>query len=640
MAKFCEDCGTLLQNGRYCPKCGKLKNSKSDTTKQSSIPRNKKTDGIFPFRKIRHGQKQFMNDSKKTFKNNENLIAHAPTGIGKTAAVLTAAVKHSDEDDKIFFLTSKQSQHRIAIETIKKMPDKVTAIDVISKKHMCPRDESRLPYPVFEKFCSENGQNQCNLFNKQMSKIVDSLVGTTKHVNEIVNLCRSRGVCPHKAALVAGKEADIIVCDYNYVFDEIRESIFDLLDIELENAVVIVDEAHNLPDRIRSHLEESITVQILNETHQILQGYSSSLASFIKRLSMELEKIDEDEKKIDKKFLDQRIKQAMKGGLSQYESTKDILGNLENVARDVLEEDSAATAPMYVYSFLSAWQVEGEEVFRSFEKNPNRINVGLLDPSLLSEEVFNRISASVLMSGTMHPGEMYADLLGIRDKKIEVYESPFPDKNRKVVSVGHLTTSYKERGVRMFQAYANSIADVANNTPGNTAVFFPSYNLMESICDRLNMVHLEKNIMMEDRNYTKREKDEMVDELKKSEDNILLAVQGGSLSEGVDYANNILSSVIIVGIPFPPPSIEVESLQKYYSKKFGEQKGYLYSRVYPALNRVLQAAGRCIRSKSDKGFIVLMDKRFNYSRYKDSMPDDFEYKKTDNLVRECKRFFD
>ncbi len=639
MAKFCEDCGTLLQNGRYCPKCEKLKASKSNSTKQTSIKQNQKSDGLFPFRNIRDGQKQFMKDAERTFNHHDNLIAHAPTGIGKTAAVLTAAVKNKNKEEKIFFLTSKQSQHHIAIETIKKMPDDVNAIDVISKKHMCPRDESRLPYPVFEKFCSENGQNQCNLFNKQMSKIVDSLVGTTKHVNEIVNLCRSRGVCPHKAALVAGKEADIIVCDYNYVFDEIRESIFDMLDIELENAIVIVDEAHNLPDRIRSHLEESITVQVLNEAHQILQGYSSSLASFIKRLSMELEKIDEDERKIDKIFLDQRIKQAMKGGLSQYESIKDILGNLENVARDVLEEDSAATAPMYVYSFLSAWQVEGEEVFRSFEKNPNRINVGLLDPSLLSKEVFNRISASVLMSGTMHPGEMYADLLGIMDKKIKSYESPFPEENRKIVSVEHLTTSYKERGVRMFQAYANAIADVANNTPGNTAAFFPSYNLMESIYDRLNMVHLEKNIMMEDRSYTKQEKDEMVDSLRHSNENILLAVQGGSLSEGVDYANNILSSVIIVGIPFPPPSIEVEALQKYYSRKFGEQKGYLYSRVYPALNRVLQAAGRCIRSKTDKGFIVLMDKRFNYSRYEDSMPDDFEYQKTKDLVKECEEFF-
>lgn len=639
MAKFCEDCGTLLQNGRYCPKCEKLQASKSNSTKQTSIKQNQKSDGLFPFRNIRDGQKQFMKDAERTFNHHDNLIAHAPTGIGKTAAVITAAVKNKNKEEKIFFLTSKQSQHHIAIETIKKMPDDVNAIDVISKKHMCPRDESRLPYPVFEKFCSENGQNQCNLFNKQMSKIVDSLVGTTKHVNEIVNLCRSRGVCPHKAALVAGKEADIIVCDYNYVFDEIRESIFDMLDIELENAIVIVDEAHNLPDRIRSHLEESITVQVLNEAHQILQGYSSSLASFIKRLNMELEKIDDDERKIDKKFLDQRIKQAMKGGLSQYESIKDILGNLENVARDVLEEDSAATAPMYVYSFLSAWQVEGEEVFRSFEKNPNRINVGLLDPSLLSKEVFNRISASVLMSGTMHPGEMYADLLGIMDKKIKSYESPFPEENRKIVSVEHLTTSYKERGVRMFQAYANAIADVANNTPGNTAAFFPSYNLMESIYDRLNMVHLEKNIMMEDRSYTKQEKDEMVDSLRHSNENILLAVQGGSLSEGVDYANNILSSVIIVGIPFPPPSIEVEALQKYYSRKFGEQKGYLYSRVYPALNRVLQAAGRCIRSKTDKGFIVLMDKRFNYSRYEDSMPDDFEYQKTKDLVKEYEEFF-
>ncbi len=641
MDDFCETCGTLLKykNGeRFCPRCEGSKNDRID--RGLGDGRFSIDDDLFPFQNIRKGQKEFMDDAKETFQNEDTLIAHAPTGIGKTAAVLPSAVKNKEKDEKIFFLTSKQSQHNIAINTIKNMPEHVNAIDVISKKNMCLRDESKLPYPVFEEFCSEKGQSRCNLFNKKMSKTVEKLSEETRHVSEVIDLCSSFEVCPHKSALVAGQNSDIIVCDYNYIFSDIRERILDLLEIELQDISLIIDEAHNLPDRIRGNLEESLNLNILDDAFNLLQGYSSSLSSFMSRLSTELTGISAGEKRIKKRFLDSKIENALKGGLSQFSSIDDLLGDLEIVARDIIEEDSSATAPMRVYSFLEKWQEEGEEIFRSIEGSPLTINVKLLDPSRFSKEVFQKVKGAVLMSGTLHPGEMYADILGIDRARIEKYSSPFPEENRKVVSVDHLTTAYKERGLNMYQAYANSIADIANHTPGNVAVFFPSYSLLNHIYDRLDMVHLEKDIIVEEREHSKKEKKELVDRLKKSSDNILLGVQGGSLSEGVDYRDNILSSVIIAGIPFPPPSSEVEALEEYYSKKFGEEKAYKYSRVYPAMNRVLQAAGRPIRSKTDRALIVLKDKRFNYDRYKSHLPDDFEFTVAGDLKETCRDFFE
>ncbi|MFW6144418.1 MAG: helicase C-terminal domain-containing protein, partial [Candidatus Natronoplasma sp.] len=171
-------------------------------------------------------------------------------------------------------------------------------------------------------------------------------------------------------------------------------------------------------------------------------------------------------------------------------------------------------------------------------------------------------------------------------------------------------------------------------------VFFPSYSLMDHVIDRLSMVHLEKEMKIEEREHSKREKKKLVESLKRGENKLLLGVQGGSLSEGIDYRNNILSSVIIAGIPFPPPSLKLEALEEYYTEKFGEEKGYKYARIYPAMNRVLQAAGRPIRSKEDRALIVLMDKRFNYRRYKDRLPEDFDYHSTRDLKEECKRFFE
>ncbi|MFW6141551.1 MAG: helicase C-terminal domain-containing protein [Candidatus Saliniplasma sp.] len=641
MGKFCNNCGTLLKPGKdsaYCPRCKRSVDVNSSIKTISN--RKGSGEGLFPFQKVREGQKQFMKDSEEAFSEGDVLLAHAPTGIGKTAAVLTSAIKSRNEDQKIFFLTSKQSQHRIAIDTIKSISSSIYALDIIAKQHMCPREESKLPYPVFERFCREKGKQYCNLYNKDMKNVVEQLRKGTKHVDSIVSKCSSRSVCPHKAALEAGKTADIIVCDYNYIFSDIREQIMEQLGLALENCIIIVDEAHNLPDRVRSHLEESLSLNVLQEAYQLMSSTNPSLASCFKRLAFEFNKLDIQEQPIEKRFLDKMIDNALKSGLGQYQHFEDFLKELESAAGALIEKDSAATAPWTIFSFLSKWDNEGPEIYRAYYPSPPTFKVGLLDPSMLTKDIFREIPSAVLMSGTLYPGEMYADLLGINDPIIKEYRSPFPEENRKIVSVENLTTSYKERDLQMYQAYANSISDVVNTVDGNIATFFPSYHLMEKVYNRLEMVHLDKNILIEDKRFSKRQKENLVDRLKRSDNNVLLGVQGGSLSEGVDYNDNILSVVIIAGIPFPPPSIELNSLQKYYSRKFGAQKGYDYTRIYPALNRVLQAAGRCIRSKNDKGLIVLMDKRFNYDTYKSKMPDEFDYRSSIDLKNECEKFFD
>ncbi len=596
--------------------------------------------GIFPYERVRSGQKQFMEDAEEAFRDGRILLAHAPTGIGKTVASLTAAVQNVD-DKKIFFLTSKQSQHRMAIDTIRELRRDISAVDVISKQHMCPLEESiNLPYAAFERFCGKVGKARCGIYGPRIDSVVEKIREEPLHVDELRTECVRRSVCPHKAALEAAKEAQVLVCDYNYIFSDIRDTVLKNLEVELEDIYLIVDEAHNLPDRVRSHLNETVTLPLLQEAFGLLNDVNGDLAGVIKRLGNELAGVDMDTTVVDRSFFDDMVEVALRGGFGRYEDVDPLIDDLYEAAIESVEKDPAATAPLYLVSFLSQWQNEGEEVFRCFEPDPRSIRVSLLDPAYISAEVFDRTPGAVLMSGTLHPGEMYADLLGVEDPMIRDYPSPFPRKNRKVVSVNNLTTSYKERGVPMYQAYANAIADVCNNTPGNVACFFPSYLLMNKVVDRLERVHLEKQFMIEERKLGKRGKEKMVDKLRYNHDRLLIGVQGGSLSEGVDYRDNILSSVIIVGIPFPPPSLELEALQEYYTEKFGRQKGYDYTRIYPALNRVLQAAGRSIRSKHDRALIALLDRRFNYPRYKDCMPEEFHYDVTDNLSQECVAFFD
>lgn len=596
-------------------------------------------DGIFPYSNVRSGQKQFMEDAARAFKEGRVLLAHAPTGIGKTVAALTAAVENAG-DRKIFFLTSKQSQHRMAIETLRDIRKDVSGVDVISKQHMCPLEESStLPYAAFEKFCNQVGRSRCGTYGPRMESLAEELRKHPLHVEELVRECVNNNLCPHKTALEAAKDTQVLVCDYNYIFSDIRDTVLKNTDTSLDDIYLVVDEAHNLPDRIRSHLNEKISLPVLGEAFSLLEGVNGEMAGVVKRLGSELGRVQEDTKMVDKSFFDDMMDKALRGGFGRYEDVDDLMGDLSETAVELMVKDPAATAPLHLVSFLVRWNMEGKEVFRCFEPDPPSVRVSLLDPAYLCRDVFKEIPGGVLMSGTLHPGEMYGDLLGIEDPVIRAYESPFPRENRRVVSVKNLSTSYKDRGVSMYQAYANAIADVCNSTPGNVACFFPSYLLMNKITDRLERVHCKKRIMMEEKRLGKKGKEMMVDNLRRNNDQLLLGVQGGSLSEGVDYRDNILSSVIVVGIPFPPPSLELNALQDYYTAKFGKQKGYEYVSIYPAMNRVLQAAGRSIRSRDDRALIVLMDKRFNYPGYKKCLPDEFQFIPTEDLLAACKDFF-
>jgi len=261
---------------------------------------------------------------------------------------------------------------------------------------------------------------------------------------------------------------------------------------------------------------------------------------------------------------------------------------------------------------------------------------------VLSGDIFNGVRSSILMSGTLYPGEMYADLLGIPDPVIKEYESPYPPENRKVVVTDYLTTMYRKRGTRMYQAYANHIVDAARYCPGNIAVFFPSYGLMEKIMERMELMEHDKELIVERRSMTKREREEILNHLedaKRMGGALLLGVQGGSLSEGVDYRNNLLSVVMVVGLAVAPPNAETEALRRYYDEKFGNGKGWDYVFISPAVNKALQAAGRAIRDAGDRALIVLMDGRFAEDRYVRFLPSTMRPEKAEGIRDSCSVFF-
>jgi len=267
----------------------------------------------------------------------------------------------------------------------------------------------------------------------------------------------------------------------------------------------------------------------------------------------------------------------------------------------------------------------------------------LLDPSVLSRSVFDRIHASILMSGTLFPAEMYADLLGIaaRRQVLRTYASPFPRENRLLLVSPNVTTLFVKRGKEMHDAIAREIGGIAAAVPGNVAAFFPSYELLGEAHRRLRAARVPKQVLVERPDWSKTQRDGALEALRLARTEggaLLLGVQGGSLSEGVDYHDNLLAAVIVVGLPLSPPSVEGEALRDYYARKFGFAKGHDYAVVYPAVNRLLQAAGRAIRSERDRAAIVLLEGRILEPRYARCLPPDFAPARSEGAASEASRF--
>ena len=636
---------------------------------------------FFPFPHVREGQREFMGDVKHAVEAGGILIAHAPTGIGKTVAALAPAVQYAIENEKtVFFLTSKRSQHKIAIDTLRLINERnglnLTAVDITSKQSMCPRAVSiyREFYSLFNEFCRNEQRNKrCWYYMNHDADALARIRSEIMHVEELCEWCKTRQVCPYKAALEVGKSADVIVCDYNHLFSrDIASKMLEKIEKNLDELIVIVDEAHNLPDRIRNNLSSELRLKTISETARGIRNIDRELYNNLLQMEMILKKLVTNAAKakraeitVDRDFLIGELEKMLRRRIEVL-SYKEFINAIRSRAeaihastsrsmpmsmsmstggesetrkeRDILQSNLAS-----ISDFLDAWTTE-EKCLRILSINDNpTLSLKLLDPSVLSEPVFRRAHASIMMSGTLYPVEMYADVLGAtrvngREIILREYKSPFPRENRLIAVTRGLTTKYTKRGEAMYRRIGEKIEAIAENVRGGMAVFFPSYALLKAILAYLSP-QIRRRVMVERREMGKMERNRLYEQLRDEESGILFAVQGGSFSEGMDYESNTLKAIIVVGLPLSPPTLEVKATQGYYTGKYGADKGRLYGYLYPAITKVLQAAGRGIRSEHDRCIIVLMDYRFAQFPYKRCLPPDFDMIFTDRVEDLCRSFF-
>lgn len=615
---------------------------------------------LFPHDKVRDIQDTVVSDVCNSLKDKKHMVIHAPTGIGKTASVLAPALSFAiDKELTVFFLTSRQTQHYIAVETLKSIRKRHNAefgvADIIGKKWMCMQEVDALPFGDFIEYCKKlRDENQCEFYlntrkaSRRPSLEAENNLNELKalgplHVGEVFGHCRKPKLCPYEMVSMLAKDAKVIIADYNSIFNTaIRDGLFGRADKKLENAIIIVDEGHNLPARARELLTFKISTFILDRAIKEASKFElfnvlsilNNLKNALNDLSAGLD-FNNEEKLVRKYEFADRVNEKMK-----YE---DAIVQL-SFAADLIREKQKQSYISSIAKFMEAWQNPDRGFARILSKdfkNQNLIlNYRCLDPSLVTRDAIGRSYATIIMSGTLTPTNMYRDILGFPENTLErVYGNPFPKENRLCLIVPETTTKFTRRGNEEYMKIAEACNKIVGKIPGNAALFFPSYELRDKVYKEFYNL-CRKKMIIEKQHLSKEEKESMLEEFKAHKDNgaVLLAVSTGNFGEGIDLPGDFLKGVVIVGLPLEKPDLETKELIDYYEEKFGAGVDYGY--IFPAITKCLQNAGRCIRTETDRGVIVFLDERFAWDNYFKCLPSNMDFKITKMYEERIGRFFE
>jgi DNA excision repair protein ERCC-2 len=609
------------------------------------------SDIFFPHEKIRPVQDELIELIKKALKNKQSLIVHAPTGLGKTAAALSPAIPLAMKTDTcVFFLTSRHTQHKIVIDTLKEIKKKfnldLIATSIIGKKWMCLQPSTEIMMSGdFSEYCkSMREENKCEYYinakGKDNIRCQDLLEEIKKispiYTEKIIEICNKNKICPYEFSIMLASKSKVIVSDYYYLFNpSIRENFLSKTNKSIQDSIIIVDEGHNLPSRIRSLLTKKLTDRMIKRAIKEAKKYDFDdlailfieLESLLYRMSQELS--INDEKLVNKEnFID---------GINNIKKYEDFIEELK-AAAEVVRENQKTSSIGWIASFIESWPSGDMGFSRILSKYESSVVLThrCLDPSMATKDIVDASLTTVMMSGTLSPVEMYKDLLGFpKNTLTNEFPSPFPKKNMLALVIPKTTTKFTKRNQDQFLRIANICADIVDQIPGNAAIFFPSYYLRNEIAKYLE-TRCKKTVFSEQPKLSKEEKQDLLDKFCKYDNAVLLGVAAGSFGEGIDLPG-VLKSVIVVGLPLDRPDLETKELINYYDKKFS--KGWDYGYIMPALTRTMQNSGRCIRTEKDKGVLVFLDERYTWPNYFRCFPSDWNLKISLNYLDEIKRFF-
>jgi len=567
----------------------------------------------FPYPDYRLGQKRLAVGVYKTILSKKNLMIQAPTGIGKTLAVIFPALKTIKTMDikKIFYLTAKTIGRKVVEETCELMRHnglKLKTIYLTAKEKICFNDHVS---------CHPDDCPYAVQFYDKVNKAVEELFRYESINRDVIEtVARNFNICPFEMSLDASLSMDMVVGDYNYVFDP-GAGLKRYFQEVFERYVFLVDESHNLPDRAREMYSSSLnkkTFMILRkEVKTLSPKLYKTLGSInkylmLKRKELELNSvfhIAEPDQPDDFSKLLRIFAAETEAILTGKRLRKDY--ELMNVYFDVL--NYLRISELYDNHFVTCYEPVGSDL---------KIKLFCLDPSSLLAEVCSNAVSTIFFSASLLPETYFRKMLGVEDDTLFLeLQSPFPRQNFELLVADRISTRYRDRDNSVDEVAAY-IHEFVSQRKGNYMVYFPSYKYLTKVSDVFRITFPEKSIVIQNTAMSEVERENFLNLFCHQEEILAFVVMGGIFGEGIDLTGDKLIGAVVVGVGLPQLCYERDLIKDYFEKTL--KKGYEFAYQFPGMNKVIQAVGRIIRTDTDRGATLLIDERFSYSTYKKIFP--------------------
>ena len=609
----------------------------------------KEIQEYFPYASVRAHQDHFISTVYNAVKEKRSVLIEGSNGLGKTISALSAVLPIAIEKKlKVLYVARTHRQHERVIEELKAISKKhpIAGVSLRGRNEMC-LNKSDLKQNCDAKSLMElcellKAKGQCPFYKNADEQTYDYLelqqqIGTRSYkASEIMRVCKKKNICPYELVKSAISDVTVVALSYLYVFDpDIRNAFLKNFDTQLQKIILIVDEAHNLPETAIDISSSNLSLFMIKQAELEAKKFGyEEVEAFAKLLYSEIEKraaTVRKEEQIPSEFIDDiRAKAGILSPRSFFMHFGEIGGSIKKLL--LAEGKHPRSYINGMGEFLLRWlDTAGDESYINViskyytrESIPTaKLEIVALDPAKITMPVFSSTYANIVMSGTLQPLAAYQKITRLPENTVQsVAPSPFPREHIfSAVCLG-VTTALDSRTPAMYQTFIKKIREVVENTPVNTGIFTASFEVSKSLMAEGLEDAIKKPIFYERRGMTSKVNEKLVSDFKDQSSKggaVFLGVQGGRTSEGVDFPGNEMNSVIIIGVPYAEPTPRVKAQIDYYEKrfpKFGREYGY----ILPAMKKASQCAGRPVRTLDDKGAIVFLDYRFASGYCKNFLP--------------------
>ena len=581
--------------------------------------RNASIKGIefpFPYRK---GQRELAVSVYRTILRKKKLFIQAPTGVGKTISTVFPAVKAVGEElgEKIFYLTAKTITRTVAeqaFETLREQNLKFKVITLTAKEKIC--------------FCEETSCNPDDCpyakghFDRVNDAVYELLMQEDVMSREVLEAqARKHKVCPFEMALDVSAWVDGVICDYNYVFDPDARLRRFFAEGGAGGYLFLIDEAHNLVERGRQMYSAELCKEDFLSVKKLVKGEAPRFAKRLEacnKILLAMKKECENYKVLD--------------NISHFGiQLMNVLSETDRYLEECVDKEVRETVLDFYFqvrSFLNIYDGLDENyvIYTEYQENGRFVlKLFCVNPAANLQKCLDKGNSAVFFSATLLPIQYYKRLLSTEKDNYAVYiDSSFDTKKRLLMNGVDVSTRYTMRSREMYQRYATYIFRVVKAKMGNYLIFFPSYRFMEDVYQEFTQLlasdeeEMEQVIQQKHMDEEERENFLRAFEMGREKSLIGFGVLGGIFSEGIDLTNEKLIGTLIIGTGLPQVCNEREILKSYFDQK--GLYGFDYAYRYPGMNKVLQAAGRVIRTEDDRGVILLLDERFQREKGKEIFP--------------------